>query len=409
VSDMLPASSVTVRLSVPTGRDTPDGAQAPFSLVLAASDDPSAGNDRVDGTVEVLARADVSVAINATEVIAKAGGPFKFTASMTNEGLSTAHGVVLNLELPAASLTSGIVAANGSNCVPTALGAFECTIGTLTPGREATVNFEGVVRRGTTDRSGLDVSVSTQTATEDTNAGNNARVFHGQVQGQTDNPSDLKLIEEFGTVGNSIVLKGEVANPSSVPISNVFVVQDVPAGQRVVAAAITSGRCDTTDRQVMCNVDSIGSDGKVQMRVTTVVDQVITDMANLTMSAFSSDVEFTEFKRDGATFARPAMTDLSDLLVTTNSNLVPLTTSTSGPLLAAVMLVLVFALGMVGWVRKGRREDPLALLGSNGLDLVPDMAGLGLSPERLDQYDRLNRLDRLNGVPEAGLLETARR
>jgi hypothetical protein len=408
-TDLQPDGTIAVRLSTPTGRDTPEGALAPYSLVLAAPNDPTATNDRVDGTVEVLARADIAVTVNATEVIAKAGGPFKFTASMTNEGLSTAHDVVLNLELPAASLTSGIVSANGSDCVPTVLGSFVCTIGTLTPGREATVNFEGVVRRGTTERSGLDVTVSTQTATEDTNAGNNARVFHGQVQGQTDNPSDLKLIEEFGTVGNSIVLKGEVANPSAVTATNVFVVQDVPAGQRVVAAAITSGHCDTTDHQVMCNVATIEPDGKVQMRVTTVVEEVVTDMANLTLSAFSSAEGFTEFKREGERFARPPISDLSDLLVNTNSNLVPLTTSTSGPLLAAVMLVLVFALGMVGWVRKGRREDPLALLGSNGLDLVPDMAGLGLSPERIDQYDRLNRLDRLNGVPEAGLLETARR
>jgi uncharacterized repeat protein (TIGR01451 family) len=408
-TNLLPDASITVRLSTPTGRDTVEGTQAPYSLVLAGSDDPLAGNDRIDGTMQVLARADLAVTVNATEVVAKAGGAFKFTASMTNEGLSTAHGVVLNLELPAASLTSGIVSANGSDCLPTSLGAFVCTIGTLVPGREATVNFEGVVRRGTIDRSGLDVTVSTQMATEDTNAGNNARVFHGQVQGQTDNPSDLKLIEELGTVGNSIVLKGEVANPSAVAVSNVYVVQDVPAGQRVVAAAITRGHCDTTDRQVMCNVESIEPAGKVQMRVTTVVEQVVTDMANLTMSAFSSSVDFTEFKRDGAAFARPPIADVSDLLVNTNSNLVPLTTSTSGPLLAAVMLVLVFALGMVGWVRKGRREDPLALLGSNGIDLVPDMAGLGLSPERLDQYDRLNRLDRLNGVPEAGLLETARR
>jgi hypothetical protein len=61
---------------------------------------------------------------------------------------------------------------------------------------------------------------------------------------------------------------------------------------------------------------------------------------------------------------------------------------------------------MLGWLRKGRSEDPLAQIGPTGFDLYEGLSG---TPDRYDQYDRLDRLDRLNGIPQAGRLETAGR
>jgi hypothetical protein len=404
--DIAPNRTVSLRLGTPVGRDALDGSSVGYSLVLASpTTDPTASNDRTDGVLEVLARSNIGLAVESQQVV-KAGGKLPIDFLLSNRGFSTAENVTLNISLPSDSLTSGAVAANGSDCTPLSLGTLSCRVGMLPPGGRTLVSILGVVRAGTPEHSSLPMSASVASDTEDVDANDNALAFTGVVEGETVDPGDVKLLDEFSKIGNSVVLAGQVENSSPETIPNVFVIQDVPAGQRVVAAAITRGRCDTTARQVMCSVGDIEASEKIDVRVTTVVETATSEMANLTMSAYSAFDDIAEFRIQDDVFVRPRVSGVSDLTVINTRKPIPLSTSARGPLLAAVMLVLVFALGMLGWLRKGRSEDPLAQIGPTGFDLYEGLSG---TPDRYDQYDRLDRLDRLNGIPQAGRLETAGR
>jgi large repetitive protein len=404
--DIAPNRTISLKLGAPVGRDAVDGSSAGYSLVLATpTNDPDPSNDRTDGVLQILARSDVGVTVESLAVV-KAGGQLPIDFLLSNKGFSTAENVTLRIDLPSDALTSGAVAANGSDCTPLSLGSLACRVGTLPPGGRTLVSILGVVRGGTPENATLAMSASVASDTEDVDGNNNALAFSGRVQGRTVDPADEKLLEEFGKVGNSVVLAGQVENRSTESIPNVFVVQDVPSGQRVVAAAITRGRCDTTGRQVMCAVGAIEASERIDVRVTTIVERATTEMANLTMSAYSASDEVAEFRVQDDLFVRPRVSGVSDLTVINTRKPIPLTTSAKGPLLAAVLLVLVFALGMVGWIRKGRSEDPLALIGPNGFDLYE---GLTATPDRYAQYDRLDHLDRMNGIGRSDQLETVGR
>jgi Domain of unknown function DUF11 len=332
--------------------------------------EPLTENVRKNYVIKVITRTDLQVFIDSADQ-PKAGGQFDVGVRVANGGLSTAREVTLEITLPTAALARGSVAANGSDCSPTAGGTVFCTIGTLLPGATAMVKLAGTVRSDLADSTEMAVRASAVTSTVDLDADDNVRDSVGTVSGRTVDPTETKALEDFSRIGNSIVLEGEIANPSNQAIKNVFVVQDVPEGQRVIAAAITSGRCDTADRQVLCEIGDIDPRQRVQVRVTSVVDA-----PSGQMSAFVSDDTVEAFQRSGSGFLRPRVSGQSDLEVSYKPRLVPVSTSANGPLLAAAMLVFVFGLGMVGWVRKGRREDPLALLVNEATDRESLLVGV---------------------------------
>lgn len=413
LAEMAPGDVVTVEIAVPVGREVLDGQVVPYSLVASSDLDTLPANDRADGKITILARANLTLRLSAP-LTAKAGGEAPLAVTVENVGLSTARDAWVEVELPEQMLSSSSVAANGTDCVTSEGARLMCSVGLLPPQSSAVIEIDGVVRRGMIDGSTMLIAATAGSSTTDIDSQNNTLPFAARIAGETVDPIEIKRIEEFTKVGNTVIFEGQVENASRETVRNVYLVQNVPAGQRIRSAAVTRGVCDTTSQQVLCSVGDVEPADKVNLRLTTVVDTTTDAMAYQAMSAYSSNDQFDgDFEQLNGQFVRPTVRAATNLAVRYSPKLVPVSISANGPLLAAAMLVMVFGLGLVGWVRKGRGEDPLALLGTDGIDPFGDGAGVSLAfggdgLDRRDQLERLERLDRLNGLSRPEPRETVR-
>jgi hypothetical protein len=113
----------------------------------------------------------------------------------------------------------------------------------------------------------------------------------------------------------------------------------------------------------LCYVEDIQGHKSVGIEVTTVVNAVSGGVPMITMAAYSSDADPTTFVKTDDSFVRPKVNPTNGIEVKSTSpqSVRPLTTA-NAPLFSGVGLSVLFGLGLVGWVRRGRREDPLLQL-----------------------------------------------
>ena len=87
------------------------------------------------------------------------------------------------------------------------------------------------------------------------------------------------------------------------------------------------------------------------------------DVPVVTMAAYTSDDDPQNPIRTDDAFVRPKVspTPLLEVKSTSPQLVRPLTTA-NAPLFSGLGLSVLFGLGLTGWARRGRREDPLLQL-----------------------------------------------
>jgi hypothetical protein len=118
-----------------------------------------------------------------------------------------------------------------------------------------------------------------------------------------------------------VVLNAEVKNVLDATAKKIFFVQDIPVGQRIVAAQVSQGPrpCGISQRMVICYLDDIAPQKSVDIEITTVVDAVPEDVPVITMAAYSSDADPKVFVPTNDAFVRPPVNPTPELKVTSTS------------------------------------------------------------------------------------------
>jgi uncharacterized repeat protein (TIGR01451 family) len=364
---LVPGASVALTLQLDVREDAVDPGEITAEVSVASGTvDPRLTNNAVSLRVPVSSEADVVVTLEAPTEL-KAGAVATVTITVRNAGPSTARNVRVPVT-PPPNLSSLVVAGGGLSCQGTGTRQqMLCDIGDLANGGVVKLVLQAVLDVNTVD--GLDVpfEVSATSSTLDPFLGSNGSASSSKMVGRATSRREASDPTALTRTQRVVVLGADITNPLDRPVQDVVFVQDVIAGQKAMAVSSSQGRCKISVLTVLCEIGTIAPNQTVKVRVRTAVNVAPLNTPLITMSAYrSAEFPLTFAKTaDDENFVRPIIGSPVLLNVTAISPLpVPKLATANAPLFSGVMLSALFGLGLVGWVRKGRREDPLlALIG----------------------------------------------
>ena len=366
IASLASGATVSVGLGISVLADAPDPSLLEGSLELAAATtDPAEPNNHASLAVPISAEANLVVSIVAPDEV-KSSAVTPITISVVNNGPSVAHDARVDVLVPP-KLASLFASGVGLDCQRDgATDWLRCKAGLLKTGATVTLQLQAVFGNDAITGSEQPFRVSAFSNTIDPYHGDDLdRTSVSRLVGRATGRRDVGDPAAFKRLGNTVVLNGEVKNPLDVSVGRVFFTQDIPVGQRLVAATATQGHCDISlVGMVICFLGDIAAHKSVTIQVTTIVNAVSTDVPIVTMAAYSSDDSDDPFQRTvSGSFVRPRVKPTPALEITSTSpQLVRPVVTANAPLFSGLGLSALFGLGLVGWVRRGRREDPLLQL-----------------------------------------------
>ncbi|RLK62375.1 CARDB domain-containing protein [Actinokineospora cianjurensis] len=304
---------VTVRGRVKADVTAPDITVT--STVNSPVSDPSPADNSSTATTGVGVAGDVRVALVVDPQPLVAGSPVTVTATVRNEGPSTATGTTFTLPVPSGLVAVEVTAPAGVTCDE----SVACTVGTLAPGTESVITVRARVAPGFT---GQDITLtgSAATTSADPTPANNTATTTTPVGANAGVSVALAVDPATVTPGTPVTATARVSNAGPSTAAGVTLAIPVPAGlTNVVVNAPVGVTCDTS---VACTIGSIEPGADVVITVTGVLDPAYPGNA-ITLTATSGSTTPDPTPGDGAaSVTRPvaASADLDALLDITQAN-----------------------------------------------------------------------------------------
>ncbi|HKS24224.1 MAG TPA: CARDB domain-containing protein [Thermoanaerobaculia bacterium] len=263
-----PGESSTVRIFVKTS-PRPSEVQATNVVTAATSGDANRANDSSSVTSQVVAAADLSVAMSGPAT-ARPGEHIAYTIDVAQNGVSAATSVTLTDTLPQGAtlaspihVTGGSVALDCSGATPGSTGTVTCTLSEMAPGQTSTLEVE--IFTSASASGNVTNSASISSAVPDPNGGNNTAEVTTQMQGggaMTDlgvTAAGPSAVAPDQTAHYAI----QVSNGGPADATHAVVEIIAPAGTTVSsfgAAAGTPFNCAKSgDRSIRCTAETFPS------------------------------------------------------------------------------------------------------------------------------------------------------
>lgn len=223
--------------------DSGPGSIANTATVSGTTLDPDLTNNSDDDEITVVDEADVRIDKTVAASPVRAGENVTFTIVVTNDGPSTADGVVVSDTLPSgltvvSAVGADIAAEPGFTCsTPTAV-RISCDRAFLAPGESGEITVVATVGSGVPDGTTITNTAVVSSATTDTDPGNNADDADVEVVAE----ADLAITKSHapGSVSAGTALDFDlvvVNNGPSDAVADVTVTDTLPAGFTYVAAS----------------------------------------------------------------------------------------------------------------------------------------------------------------------------
>jgi uncharacterized repeat protein (TIGR01451 family) len=253
--------------------------------VQAGEVDPNAANNEALASTTVSPAADLSLSKSDSPDPAIAGQALTYTLAATNDGPSTATGVIATDTLPAGVAFQSASASQGS-CSQSS-GTVTCTLGMLASGAGATVTI--VVRP--LDPGGITNSASVQATEPDPDGADNQATADTTVIPA----ADLSLAKADSpdpvAAGEALTYTLTAANdgPSAAP--EVVITDTLPAGVTFQSASTSQGICVLEITTVNCLIGSLaaGAAATVTIAVRPQAEGTITNTAAVESSVADPD------------------------------------------------------------------------------------------------------------------------
>ncbi|GAA2979621.1 DUF11 domain-containing protein [Actinokineospora diospyrosa] len=282
IDSVAPGATVTIVV-----RGTVDPAQT-AALALSASatsstTDPTPTDNSATATSPVTARADLVATAVVTSGAPTAGSPVTITATVGNDGPSTAAGVTFTIPLPPGLQQVQVTAPAGVTCDNTVA----CTIGDLPPGADRTIVVQGVLAADATGP--IEITATAGSSTADADTADNSVTASSTVA----TVADLSVTSDIGpdrvVAGSAATITTTVSNAGPSAATGVTITIPVPAGLLdVVVTAPVGVTCTTA---VTCVVDSLAPGASVQVLLTgtVAVDQTAPLTSTVSVSSAAGD------------------------------------------------------------------------------------------------------------------------
>ncbi len=277
-------ASVTIEVSATEAMDIND-----FATVDAATPDPDTSNNSGEGSISVMAVADLTVT-KTGPAAAIAGTDISYTIEIENTGPSTAEGVIVEDDVPIGVTILAVTGSNGAGCnqgVPgNPLQPSTCSFGTLAPGASRSMTIE--VRIGPDFRGPLHNDVRVSSDTFDDQLDNNLDSVTTEVTAS----ADVSIVKSDSPdpvlAGDLLTYTLVVTNDGPSTADDVVVSDALPAGTFFVDGVDQNGTemcAFVQPDQVVCDLGTLAVGESVTVYVTVTVDPSVPENTVLTNSA----------------------------------------------------------------------------------------------------------------------------
>ena len=270
------------------------------ATVSSPTPDPNRSNNQAQGSISVMAVADLEID-KTGPATATAGTNITYTITITNDGPSTAEGVVIEDNVPQGVVILSVSASNGATCntgVPgNPLLATICSFGTLAPGATRTMTIQ--IHIGADFRGPLHNDARVTSATFDDDLEDNLDTVTTDVTGS----ADLSIVKTDSPdpvlAGNNLTYTLHVTNAGPSTADDVVVTDVLPNGTSFVEGVDLNGQevcAFVQPNQVSCALGSLEPGETVTLYITVLVDAsvpsgtTLTNNASVTSTTFDPDL-----------------------------------------------------------------------------------------------------------------------
>ena len=280
-----------------------DGATASFSIVgtlhpdargsftntatvAATTPDPDTDDNSSTASAPINVTSDVLLTKVAPSPVPVPGGaPGRWTVTLTNNGPSTANGVVIDDPIPNA--VDAVIGSAGTlgSCDSTVT----CTIGDLPPGTTVTVLVD--VDYPADAAEGLTLNAATVTATSPLTGTTDATDSFVLTASADLSVSKTIIPDTFVTAGESATYRIVVSNAGPSDSTSVVLSDPLPAGALTPTLVDPGLPCDITGSALSCTFPTVAADQTIVVDVDFTVDAGVVGFLDNTVTLTSSTAD----------------------------------------------------------------------------------------------------------------------
>jgi uncharacterized repeat protein (TIGR01451 family)/gliding motility-associated-like protein len=283
IGTLAAGQSVTLTMTVVVNSDVPHGSTIlNTATVSSTTADPDMSNNTDTHELYINASADLEVNKTVNVQTISAGEEMTYTIIVNNNGLSDAHGVVMNDVLPAEVALVSWNASQGSWTTP------DWYIGTMAAGTQATLTLTVHVYSNTPDGSTIANTAIVNAITLDPDQSNNTST----VEVTVNNISDIEILKITTTPivypGGTVEYILTVTNHGPADAVNVTVTDVLPAGLTFVSAVASTG----TWSDPVWTIGTLAAGSSAMLTLTALLDATITGGTEIVNTAIAESDTF---------------------------------------------------------------------------------------------------------------------
>ncbi len=292
LGDLGPGETVTITVAgaIPAGWS----GSTDNTATVQSPTDTTSGDDTSTTTGTATPRAEVAITKSLSPAVPVPGETVTWTIGVVNSGPSTARGVTVTDDVPAA-VTGVTVSATGDPCtVAVADGRVSCDLGDLDAGASRVLTVRGTLAP---DFAGTLTNTATVASPTDRTPGDDSATATGQAAGRADLAITKTMTPSAPVAGGDVVFTMVVTNDGPSTAQQVEVVDDLLAGIGATSAAMTDGgTCRIEGQRVTCGLDTLAPGASATVTLVAGIDAAyageVTNVA--TVAAATPDPDLSD-------------------------------------------------------------------------------------------------------------------
>ncbi|MDT0187071.1 hypothetical protein Q9S36_43490 [Microbacterium sp. ARD31] len=263
------ASGETVTITVTGGVPASYTGRVDNTATVGSPTDSTPADNTATTSGTAAPQAELSITNALTPSRPVPGEAVAWRLTVVNAGPSTARGVTVSDDVPAA-VTALIVEAAGDACTVAAGDAVSCDLGDLGPGESRTVTLRGTLAADFTGTLSTTATVGSPT---DTTPADNSATATGESAPVADLAVSARMSPQKPVAGAPVDVTVQVTNHGPSTARQVELVHDLPPALGQTTASVTGGgTCAVDGRWVTCDVPTLASGSSATVTLRALVD-----------------------------------------------------------------------------------------------------------------------------------------
>ncbi|MEH3052403.1 MAG: isopeptide-forming domain-containing fimbrial protein [Patulibacter minatonensis] len=282
--------------------------------VTSTQDDLTPGDRSASAQTVIAPAADLRLTKSADKGTADVGERITWTVAITNDGPSSATGVVIDDTIPSGVQLDPVAAQPGLTCTVSG-GVVACSVtGALASGDSRVLTLSGVVRRAAAETPQQNVA-SVAGSQLDPNPGNNSYAVVTSINRAADLVVSKTVDRATANVGDTLEWTVAVRNDGPSGATGVRLIDDLPAGTTYVSSTASIGACALLATQLSCGPVTLGSAQSQTVTIRATVDRAAAE-SPVSNAARASGTEFDPDTANNLATATTTVGPSTDLQLT---------------------------------------------------------------------------------------------